>query len=116
MEDRSRKRSHKLNNRSWKNQNVSIFPDSVLRRKGAQGTLRSRTGDRTTARQRTVRTGPKSPSHAMDKYLEIVVDGDAILLPEYFGHCGLTYGMLNISYRGLGSVFSYILGIGIFKT
>ena len=31
------------------------------------GTLRSRTGERTTARQRTVRTGPRSPSHAMDK-------------------------------------------------
>ena len=31
------------------------------------GTLRSRTGVRTTARQRTVRTGPRSPSHAMDK-------------------------------------------------
>ena len=74
------------------------------------GTLRSRTGERTTARQRTVRTGPKSPSHAMDKYLKIVVNGDAILLPEYFGHCGLIYSMLNISYRGLGSVFFLHLG------
>ena len=74
------------------------------------GTLRSRTGERTTVRQRTVRTGPKSLSHAMDKYLKIVVNGDAILLPEYFGHCGLIYSMLNISYRGLGSVFFLHLG------
>ena len=74
------------------------------------GTLRSRTGERTTARQRTVRTGPRSPSHAMDKYLKIVVDGDAILLPEYFGDCGLIYSMLNISYRGLESVFFLHLG------
>ena len=31
------------------------------------GTLRSRAGMRTTARQRTVRTGPRFPSHAIDK-------------------------------------------------
>ena len=31
MEDRSRKRSHKLNNRSLKNQNVSIFADFVAK-------------------------------------------------------------------------------------
>ena len=74
------------------------------------GTLRSRTGERTTARQRTVRTGPRSPSHAMDKWVKIVTDGDAILLPEYFGHFGLFYSMLNISYRGLGSVFFLHLG------
>ena len=42
-----------------------------------------------TARQRTVRTGPRSPSHAMDKWLKIVVDENAILLPEYFGYFGL---------------------------
>ena len=30
-------------------------------------TLRSRTGERTTARQTTVRTGLRSSSHAMDK-------------------------------------------------
>ena len=49
----------------------------------------------------------------MDKELKIVADGDAILLPEYFDHFGLFYSMLNISYRGLGSVFfltSWVLG------
>ena len=62
---------------------------------------------------RSVRTGPRSLSHAMDKYLKIVVDGDAILLPEYFGDCGLIYSMLNISYRGLESVFFLHLGYHI---
>ena len=40
---------------------------ACLRSPSHIGTLRSRTGERTTARQRTVRTGPRSPSHAMDK-------------------------------------------------
>ena len=40
---------------------VAVFHVQIL------GTLRSRTGERTTAHQRTVRTGPRSPSHAMDE-------------------------------------------------